>query len=379
MNRVAKKPKSVVKGAPSGFVISLGVHAAAFFLAGLLVVFSVVKKKEISFVPPPAVERPKMKLKKPKVKVKKTAKPASPTRIIAKIKKTDMPDLVLPELGGAGSGFGGIGDLGGFDTMPDLGGITALGTINSIGNDFEGVYYDLKFNSSGVYNAISTEEWRFWFNKFFRGNWDPRILSRFYHSPKKLYTTCFVLPNTVSAMAPVAFGMPDSMASGGEWIVHYKGMLVHKEDITFRFWATSDDSIAVRVDGEVVVADSFRSRNGEDNRAPLMYGGLWGSTSLDTGKYWIGHGLATVGDWITLKAGVPKKMEVVAADNPSSNASFILMVEVEGVEYPRAVHNGPLLPIFKTEELTHDHLDIIYQSLPDREVDCVNGPIFRDY
>ena len=33
------KSKSVAKGAPSGFVISLLVHAAAFMLAGLLVVF----------------------------------------------------------------------------------------------------------------------------------------------------------------------------------------------------------------------------------------------------------------------------------------------------------------------------------------------------
>ena len=117
MKKLMKKTKGVAQGAPSGLVISLLVHAAAFMLAGLLVVFSVVKKKEVSFAPPPAVERPKMKLKKPKVKVKKTAKPASPTRIVAKINKADMPDLQLPELGGSGSGFGGIGDLGGFDTM----------------------------------------------------------------------------------------------------------------------------------------------------------------------------------------------------------------------------------------------------------------------
>ena len=52
-----KKTKSVVKGAPSGLVISLLVHAATFMLAGLLVVFSVVKKEEVTFVPPQAVER----------------------------------------------------------------------------------------------------------------------------------------------------------------------------------------------------------------------------------------------------------------------------------------------------------------------------------
>ena len=43
--------KSVVKGAPSGLVISLLVHAAAFMQAGLLVVFA-VHQEEKKFVPP---------------------------------------------------------------------------------------------------------------------------------------------------------------------------------------------------------------------------------------------------------------------------------------------------------------------------------------
>ena len=63
-----RKTKGIVKGAPSGFVISLGIHAAAFFLAGLFVVFTVVNKEEKKFIPPKPVDRPKMKLKKPKVK-----------------------------------------------------------------------------------------------------------------------------------------------------------------------------------------------------------------------------------------------------------------------------------------------------------------------
>jgi hypothetical protein len=62
MNRIIKKTRGVGKGAPSGFVISLAVHAAAFFMAGLLVVFSVQRKEEKKFVPPKPVERPKMKL-----------------------------------------------------------------------------------------------------------------------------------------------------------------------------------------------------------------------------------------------------------------------------------------------------------------------------
>ena len=41
--------KKINKGAPSGFVISLIFHAAAFFLAGLFVVFTVLPKEESNY------------------------------------------------------------------------------------------------------------------------------------------------------------------------------------------------------------------------------------------------------------------------------------------------------------------------------------------
>jgi len=378
MKRIKKNYSNLLKGAPSGLVISLMVHVAAFMLAGLLVVFTVQQKQEKKFVPPKPVERPKMKLKKPKVKVKKTAKPKPTTRIVTKIKRAGMPDIQLPEMSGMGGEMGA--GLGGFDLVPDLNELTVLGSSQSIGNDLEGVYYDMKFTRNGVFNPPSEEEWRNTFHRFFRNGWNINMFSKYYRAPKKLYSTCLVMPPIRSAMAPVSFGMDDSMASGGMWILYYKGSLVYKEDITFRFWVSVDDSLAIRLDGEVVLAASFISPDdGISQRAPLMYHSLWESSSMDSEKYQVGQSLAIVGDWVTLKAGVPKRMEVVITDNIAQNASFILFVEVKGEDYPKGVHNGPLLPIFKTAELTRDHLDIIYRSLADEEVDCVNGPVFRDY
>ncbi|MEN8254875.1 MAG: hypothetical protein ABFR33_05335, partial [Verrucomicrobiota bacterium] len=63
MKRLFQKKQKLVKGMPSAVLLSIAIHAALFFLAGALVVFTVVKKKEIEFEPPKAVERPKMKLK----------------------------------------------------------------------------------------------------------------------------------------------------------------------------------------------------------------------------------------------------------------------------------------------------------------------------
>ena len=72
-----------------------------------MVVFTVVKKEEKKFEPPKAVERPKMKLRKPKVKVKKNTKPKATTRIVTKINRASMPDIQLPEMSGMSEGLGG--------------------------------------------------------------------------------------------------------------------------------------------------------------------------------------------------------------------------------------------------------------------------------
>ncbi len=293
MKRTEKKSKGVVKGTYSAFLISVMLHVAAFLLAGSLVVFTIFKKEEQVFTPPQVVERPKMELKKPKVRIKKS-KPKQTNRIVTKTKNSNMPKIELPEMSGIGADLDD--GIGGFDTLPDFGNLTLLGSSKSIGNDLVGVYYDLKFTRTGRWNPLPEDEWRYVYHKFFREGWDPKILSKYYRSPKKLYATYLVLPPTISAMAPVAFGMSDKMASGGEWILHYKGKLVHKDGITFRFWVAVDDALAIRVDNEVVIAASFINSKNGSLRSPEMYQGLWSSSSMDTGKYLIGQSLATVGD-----------------------------------------------------------------------------------
>ena len=49
-------------------------------------------------MPPPAVERPKMQIKKPKVKPAKTS-PKPTQRIVTKMKKASMPSFDLPDIG----------------------------------------------------------------------------------------------------------------------------------------------------------------------------------------------------------------------------------------------------------------------------------------
>jgi hypothetical protein len=359
----------ISKGGPSGLVISLLVHAAAILLAGLLVVFSVVKKEAVTFVPPPAVERPKMKLKKPKVKVKKSAKPASPTRIIAKIDKADMPDLQLPEMGGSGSGFGGIGDLGGFDMNPDLSGISVFGSGQSIGNDFEGRCYFLKYDRQGGKAVMDSDKFIYLLRKFCIKGWPESLLSTYYRTPDKLYTTSIMVPLVPSSMAADVFGQPDMESYW--FFAKYKGQLVYPEDIRFRFWGAGDAFLVVNVDGENVLINGVKGR--------LEVLDFWQSTNPDNDKYFLGNKPMRIGDWIELKAGEPLDMQVLFGEYAGGTMCGMLLVEVEGVEYPRTRQGGPMLPAFKTEEFTRDQIEEIRKYLPEGECSLTNGPVFRDY
>ena len=372
--RIEKNPK-ITKGMPSAVVLSIVIHVALFLLAGMLVVFTVVKKEEKKFVPPKAVERPKMKLRKPKVKVKKTSKPKPTTRIVTKIKRANMPDIQLPEMSGMTDGLSG--GVGGFDLMPDLGEVTLFGSGQSIGSDFEGVYYDSKLDRQGRIIVKDTwgDPWRDLIYKFLKRDWDPSVFSRYYRSTKKLYATHFVVPLTLSSVAPDSFG--DENSIGALWMAHYKGQLVHQEAITFRFWGMGDEFMAVRVDGKLVLALDWVTPNW-DLLAGKIVGNLWKSTSADSRKYYMGNNHSEVGDWITLEPGVALPMEVLIGDN-GGLAGFYLAVEVKGVEYERNRQGGPILPAFKTSGMSHDLLDILYRELPAGEIALTNGPVFCDY
>ncbi|MEN8255023.1 MAG: hypothetical protein ABFR33_06090, partial [Verrucomicrobiota bacterium] len=362
MKRLPRKNRKIGKGMPSAVLLSIVIHAALFFLAGALVVFTVVKKKEIEFEPPKAVERPKMKLKKPKVKVRKTAKPKPTQRIVTRMNRASMPDIQLPEMSGMGEGLGG--GIGGFDMMPDLETTSVFGSEQTVGNDFVGTFYDFNRDRRGRPAVMDPDMIRNKLRRFVANGWKTSEFSRYYRSPKKLYTTTFMVPPIISTEAPAAFGEPDT--DGYCWLVHYKGDLVHKDGITFRFWGHADDMLVVRVDGKVVLS------NGPDL-------GNWQSSSADNDRYFLGHYRAIVGDRITLEPGVPLDMEVVFGEQPGGWFYAMLVVEEEGREYPRNYCNGPILPMFMTAKPSLDLIEKIHGDLVPGQACVTNGPVFCDY
>jgi hypothetical protein len=372
MKPMGKKSKSIAKGAPSGMVISLLVHAAAFLLAGLLVVFNVVNKEEKKFVPPKPVERPKMKLKKLKVTVTKSAKPKSTMKIMSKMPKASMPQLELPPMTGMSAGLGG--GVGGFEIMPELDEISLFGTKMSTGSDFVGTLYDFKRTRRGSPTGIDIDNFLVEVGKFTRSGWKTSKLAKYYKAPQKLYASNFMIPAVASDIAPVAFGERDM--TGYAWIVHYKGKLVHPTGGKFRFWAQGDDFLLIRVNGEIVVDGSIYDSGQTSFRT---YISDFVNVTADDNKYYIGYRLAAVGTWITLEPGVPLDMEVLIGEVPGGGFSAQLCIEEYGVEYPETSQGGPLLPMFKTAAPTRAALDAIYEHLALGEVSLDTGPIFCDY
>ncbi len=362
---------------PSAVVLSIVIHVGLFLLAGMLVVFTVVKKEEKQFEPPKAVERPKMKLRKPKVKVKKSSKPKSTTRIVTKVTRANMPDIQLPEMSGMGGEL--AGGIGGFDLMPDLEAFSVFGSRQSIGSDFVGRFYDFTRDRNGRKNVMDTGKFITELGRFVKSGWQPSILARYYRSPHELYTTTFTFPPTLSSDAADAFGEPqDDERTYYCVALHYKGQLVYPEDIKFRFWGLGSEALVVRVGGKTVLNAAYPRNGGEFDTAVITP--MWQTRSADSRRYWMGVHLSVVGDWITLKAGEPVDMEVLCADVIGTIFQSVLCVEVEDAEYERSPdRGGPILPIFKTSPLSLDLMEAIHADLNPADACVTNGPVFCDF
>ena len=253
-----------------------------------------------------------MQLKKPKVKVKKSSQPKPSSRIVAKVKSREMPEIQLPDLAGSGEGLlGGSGIGGEFMDLPEIAEISHFGASESIGNDLMGTFYDLKRTRSGNSTAAAADPHTSAIAPILRqvleSGWSPAALNRYHRSNRKLYSTTLVIPETPSVAAPIAFG--EGVDVGGySWAVLYEGTLVSYRDIRFRFWGMGDNFIAVGVDGETVFVHWLDGLDSDDAFYFAQYVNWRASPTPLTYAY------AHEGEWIELKAGEPHKMQVLIAE-----------------------------------------------------------------
>lgn len=345
MKRILKRTKGLTRGTSSAVLFSIAIHGALLLFAGGMVVFTVIQKQEKKFEPPPPVDRPKMKLKKPRVKVKKQPRPKTSRRIVSKSVQS-MTDIQLPDSSAMTTGLSG--GIGGFEMMPDPSEITLLGGRSSlsVGNDFEGTFYSLCLDRRGRKNNESMGTFPYILKRFFDSGWNPRSLAPYYRWPQKLYTTFFFIPTIGFEHVPRSFGIPDDIDTA-QWIVHYKGRIMSKEGGKFRFWGKGNHVLAVKVDGvEVAFLGIYYVRDILTD---------WRPTAEENMKYYTGKLMLAVGDWFELKANTPVDMEVVIGDHNGADTQATLRIQKYGEYYPKNRDGGPILPVFKTAEIP-EHL-----------------------
>jgi hypothetical protein len=229
--------------------------------------------------------------------------------------------------------------------------------------------YHLKYNRNRGPASMDMNSFRDVLQKYVLSGWDDSILAKYYQLPKKLYATHFLVPVMPSTLCTDAFGGRD-LESYYIFVV-YKGKLVYPEDIRFRFWGVGDAYIFVNVDGKEVLLNAWRFHK--------VWFNWWRSKDPKDLSYLLGNQNMAVGDWIELKANEPVDMNVLFGEWQGGQMSGMLLVEVEGQEYPKSHWNGPLLPAFKTEEMTWEDITEIYKYLPEDECSLTNGPLFNDF
>lgn len=369
--RYGRKTGKVNKGAPSGFIISLIFHAAAFVVAGFCVVFRVMTRPEPEFVAPPPPERPKMSLKKPIVKVKRSSTPAPASRIVAKVKMAKMPEISIPDLTGTGEGLmGGMGGMGNSSFgLPGPGGTYLFGTEVTTGNDLEVTFYSLGRTRSGAKRQISEMEYFNVIREFVEDGFDINILKKYYRSPGKLYAQCVAIPKVRSIAGPLSFGESDYLANSSRWAAHYRAKITHKDGVTFRLWGASDDVLTVAINGEVVLAANLPwSAMSAYKICEYFQGGAPGSSTTqraNDGRYQIcDTGNKLMGsDWITLEPGKKYDFDAVAGEGPGGEFYAVLMVEIQGEYYEKNDKGKPIWPLFATAPLSWDTQDSIILNM----------------
>ena len=385
MNKIAGKARGLLKGTPTGVLVSIAIHAALLFGLGAMVVFKLVSKDEPAFEPPPPVKRTKMKLKKPVVKAKQTAKPRPSKQITTKSLR-GMPDLSLPALSSAGSGLSG--GIGGFDLMPDLSEMSFFGGSKSIstGNDFVGTFYSFRYDRSGDLLYEGRQEWAPLFVKFLENDWNPRVFSRLYRSPRKLYATQFLVPAVMTSQGPEQFGIELAEFDPIDWLVHYKGKIASKEGGRFRFWGVGD-FLLVRVNQKLVFCDFF-----QEERDEFIPTEIWPKYSTgdkekekDGRRTWRlisragNRGGVWIGEWFDLEPGEAVDMEVITGEGGGAYFTCALLVEQEGGKYEKNETGMPILPIFKTSEMSQGIKNQILYKLIRHEMDLESELMFNVY
>jgi hypothetical protein len=327
------------------------------------------RKEKMKFTaPPPSAAGPSEHKVKPSKKTAAAA-PAISKRITSTaanasiaLPAMDMssstgPDVMASVMSGLGSGGlgSGAGGAGGLASMP-LAGLTVFGFKGMGGGGLRGHFYDLKQTPDRKPTEIKTDGQRDpnggyspgmlahikVMDDFFKGNWDEKILQRFYQAKETMVTYQVFIPGMPANKAPEAFDV-EKEVKPAHWIVHYKGTVTAPKDGSYRFLGIADDTLAVRFDGKNVLLANLQKLDS----AP-MFTDSTAPSSREMG-FWVGK-------WFQVERGKPYPVEILISELPGGYFQACLMIEERQPEKPYPKRTFPpyadktAYPVFQTKK-----------------------------
>ena len=260
---------------------------------------------------------------------------------------------------------------------------TLFGFSEKMGGELEGTMYDLKLRADGKKpSGINEQTFAEAVKKIVRNRFRPASLADFYRVDKKFFATMFYIPLQEAGEAPKTFGVQGKVKPNN-FIIHYTGSFAAPEDGTYRFVGLGDESIIVMVDGSVKLEGnwvpflSYAERNDRQGEAVLEF-----FPTIKQNEPWA---RLREGEWIPLKAGQSRRLDVLLVEQGDPNApgggnfAFVLLVEKQGVKYETKKRGGQtvtVLPPFLLEEPDSGMQKILRENKDKLEVDLKNAPIF---
>ena len=261
---------------------------------------------------------------------------------------------------------------------------TLFGFSEKMGGELEGTMYDLKLKADGKKSSgIDEKNFPEAVKKIIRNRFRPGSLADFYKVDKKFFATMFYIPLREAGEAPRTFGVQGKVKPNN-FIIHYTGSFAAPEDGSYRFVGLGDESIIVLVDGTVKLEGnwvpflSYAERNDRQGDSVLSF------FPVDK-KENEGWARLREGEWIPLKAGQPRRLDVLLVEQGDPNApgggnfAFVLFMEKQGAKYEtqkRGNQTVTILPPFLLEAPDGGMQKILRENKDKLDVDLKNALIF---
>lgn len=260
---------------------------------------------------------------------------------------------------------------------------TLFGFSEKMGGELEGTMYDLKLKADGKKpSGIDEKSFPEAVKKIVRNRFRPSSLADFYRVPQKFFATMFYIPLQEAGEAPKTFGVQGKVKPNN-FIIHYTGSFAAPEDGNYRFVGLGDESIIVMVDGSVKLEGnwvpflSYAERNDRQGDSVLEF-----FPTIKQNEPWA---RLREGEWINLKAGQPRRLDVLLVEqgDPSAagggNFAFVLLIEKQGVKYgtkKRGTQTVTVLPPFLLEEPDSSMQKVLRENRDKLEVDLKDALVF---